>query len=146
MADELTPQELVNRCQDVLAHAWMVRTFVKHSSEVESFPELMQVVRTVFDVSRSLESRVADPAAYFRQLRKKFRRLREAADQFRHDAPVASDHTNFKQAVISMDACITALDGILQVAPSTDPVRPASHPSVGQSLDDNAPPPDDDET
>ncbi len=146
MADELTPQELVNRCQEVLAHAWMVRTFVKHSDEVESFPELMQVVRTVFDVSRSLESRVAEPSAYFRQLRKKFRRLREAADQFRHDAPVASDHTNFKQAVISMDACISELERLLAAAPVTEQARLTGLAGPEPTLDDNASTPDDDET
>ena len=30
--------EIVDECQDVMAHAWMVRTFVKHSEEVEDFP------------------------------------------------------------------------------------------------------------
>ncbi len=29
---------LVERAQAIMAHAWMVRTFVKHSTEVEEFP------------------------------------------------------------------------------------------------------------
>lgn len=113
MGERLTPSAAVARCQEVLAHAWMVRTFVKHSPEVEEFPELMQIARTVFDVSRSLESRVSDPDAYFRQLRKKFRRLREATAAFAVDAPLASDHTNFRQAVISMQACVATLEQLM---------------------------------
>ncbi|MFM7162307.1 MAG: hypothetical protein ACKO3P_18285, partial [Planctomycetaceae bacterium] len=53
--------EGVARCQAILAHAWMVRTFVKHSPEAEEFPELLELPRAVFDLSRALETRVADP-------------------------------------------------------------------------------------
>ena len=81
-----------------------------------------------------------------RQLRKKFRRLREAADQFRHDAPVASDHTNFKQAVISMDACISELERLLAAAPVTEQARLTGLAGPEPTLDDNASTPDDDET
>lgn len=114
MEDTSTPAALVQRCQDIWAHAWMVRTFVKHSSEVEDFPELMQIARMVFDASRSLESRIDDPPAYFRQMKKKLRKLRAAAEQFAHDAPLASDHTNFRQAVISMNACVGGLERLTQ--------------------------------
>lgn len=106
--------DAVARCQTIFAHAWMVRTFVKHSPEVEEFPELMEIARTVFDVSRALETRVDDPAGYFQMLRKKIGKLRKAADQFRHDAPLASAHTNFQQAVISIDASVRDLESTLQ--------------------------------
>src|SRR5204863_3990596 len=95
----LSAEHAVARCQTILAHAWMVRTFVKHSPEVEEFPELMGIVRNVFDLCRSVESRVSDPPAYIHQLRKKLSKLKAAAAQFALDAPVASDHTNFRQAV-----------------------------------------------
>ena len=42
----ISPADDVARCQQLLAHAWMVRTFVKHSPEVEEFPELMGIVRS----------------------------------------------------------------------------------------------------
>lgn len=103
----------VERCQTILAHAWMVRTFIKHSPEVEEFPELMGIVRNVFDLCRSVESRVSDPAAYMHQLRKKLSKLKAAAKQFAHDAPLASDHTNFKQAVVSIDGCVRDLEAIV---------------------------------
>ena len=104
---------LVDECQDVMAHAWMVRTFVKHSEEVEDFPELMGVVRAVFDTSRALETRLQDPAGYIKMLGKKIGRMRRATEQFRGDAPLASTHTNFVQAVRSIDLCVTRLEQLL---------------------------------
>ena len=62
--------DLVDRCQKVMSHAWMVRTFIKHCEEVEDFPELMGIVRTVFDTARALETRVDDPEKYVHMLRK----------------------------------------------------------------------------
>jgi len=109
-----TLQTLVTRCQRVMAHAWMVRTFVKHSDEVEDFPELMGIARAVFDTSRALETRIHDPKAYLRMLRKKIGKLRTAAEQFRGDAPEASTHTNFQQAVVSIDFCIGQLEECLE--------------------------------
>ncbi|MDP1799106.1 MAG: amidohydrolase [Planctomycetaceae bacterium] len=136
--EHLTPIEAVQHCQAIFAHAWMVRTFVKHSPEAEEFTELMQVARVVFDVSRSLESRVEDPPAYFRQLRKKIGSLREAAKQFRVDAPLASDHTNFRQAVISMDACVTEWEQILRTIPSDSPTVPPKVRLPLRALDDGS--------
>ena len=105
--------EIVDECQDVMAHAWMVRTFVKHSEEVEDFPELMGVVRAVFDTSRALETRLQDPAGNIKMLGKKIGRMRRATEQFRGDAPLASTHTNFVQAVRSIDLCVTRLEQLL---------------------------------
>ena len=105
--------EIVEECQDVMAHAWMVRTFVKHSEEAEDFPELMGMVRTVFDTSRALETRRADPPGYIKMLSKKIVGLRRATEQFRIDAPLASTHTNFQQAVRSLDLCVDRLENLL---------------------------------
>lgn len=107
-------QEAVDRCQTLLAHAWMVRTFVKHSDEMDDFPELMNMTRAVFDTSRALETRVDDHDAYLKMLRKKIGKLRKATDQFAIDAPNASLHTNFEQAVISMKACAKELEEVLE--------------------------------
>ncbi len=105
--------EIVDRCQIVLAHAWMVRTFVKHSEEAEDFPDLMGVVRAVFDTARALETRVGDPRGYLRMLSKKIGKLRRAAEEFRGYAAEASTHTNFEQAVISIDACVEEFEQLL---------------------------------
>lgn len=106
--------DTVVRCQNIMANAWMVRTFIKHSDEVEDFPELMGIVRAVFDTAVALETRLEDPDAYRKMLSKKIGRLRKAADQFRIDAPLASTHTNFRQAVISIDFCIAELSELLE--------------------------------
>lgn len=103
--DSHSPEEIVARCQQVMAHAWMVRTFVKHSDEAEDFPEIMGIARMVFDLSLALESRLENPQDYFRMLRKKIGKLRTAVEQFEQDAPVASTHTNFQQAVESIKTC-----------------------------------------
>jgi len=124
MNDAIEPDAAtVERCQTILAHAWMVRTFIKHSSEVEDFPELMGIVRNVFDLCRSVESRVPDPKAYLHQLRKKLSKLKAATEQFAIDAPLASDHTNFRQAVISIQGCVHDLNAIVQ---KFSPPRPAA--------------------
>ena len=104
-----TPQEIIERCERVMSHAWMVRTFIKHCEEVEEFPELMNMARSIFDVSRALETRIDDPTGYFRMLRKKLGRFGRAVEQFRTDAAVASEHMNFRQAVVSIDSCVMEL-------------------------------------
>lgn len=115
-----TLEEVVARCQRVMSHAWMVRTFVKHSEEAEDFPALMGIARTVFDTSRALESRVDDPAGYLKMLRKKIGKLRRAAAQFREDASQASTHMNFQQAVASIDACVEDLAALLELGESLE--------------------------
>lgn len=127
-------EQIVERCQQVMAHAWMVRTFIKHSEEAEDFPELMDIVRAVFDTSRALETRTHDPHAYLQMLRKKIGKLRTAAAQFRHNAAEASSHTNFQQAVVSMDACVAELEHLLETAPppvanSTEEPTERTHPA-----------------
>lgn len=94
-------QSLVVRSQKVMAHAWMIRTFIKHSDEVEDYPELNEMARTIFDVFRAVETQVEDPLSYFRTVRKKLRTLSSAAEQFEKDAWHASTHTNFQQAAIA---------------------------------------------
>ena len=116
-----TPVEIVDRCQKVMAHAWMVRTFIKHSDEIEDFPELMGIVRAVFDTARALETRVDDPVGYLHMLRKKIGKLRSATDQFHVDALEASSHTNFQQAVVSMQACVQELETLLHAPVSESP-------------------------
>ncbi|MEO1995708.1 MAG: amidohydrolase [Planctomycetaceae bacterium] len=112
----MSSKQIVARCQQILAHAWMVRTFIKHSEEVDDFPELMHLARTIFDMSRALETRVGDPPAYVHMLRKKIARLKSAAARFREDSVEASTHTNFRQAVISIDSCVEQLSDILESA------------------------------
>ncbi len=100
-ADLTRLNALVRRSQNVLAHGWMIRTFIKHCDEVEDFPELNDMARTIFDVFRAVETQVDDPRAYFRTIRKKIGQLEKAAEKFRTDAWHASTHTNFQQCAIA---------------------------------------------
>ena len=104
------PCDLARRCEGPLAHAWMVRTFVKHSEETEDFPEIMGIARSVFDLCMALESRTADEKAFRKMLSKKLPKLRRAAEQFAADAPQASTHTNFQQAAVSVLAAVAELE------------------------------------
>lgn len=115
VAESATPEELVLRCQKILSHAWMVRTFIKHSPEVEDFPELMMLARTVFDSCRALETRVESPAEYFKMLGKKIGKLKKAVERFQVDAPLASTHTNFQQAAISIATIADDLTLLLEI-------------------------------
>ncbi|MCA9039252.1 MAG: amidohydrolase [Planctomycetaceae bacterium] len=114
-ADNLTSAQVVERCQQVLSHAWMVRTFIKHGEEVEDYPELMIIVRGVFDISMAVDSRVEDPQEYFKMLKKKLGRFRKVVDEFRDLAVQISTHTNFQQAVASIETCLADLEELLQI-------------------------------
>ena len=112
----MTPEQIVERAQKIMANAWMVRTFIKHSEEAEDFPELMGIVRAVFDISRALETAVDNPQKYLKMLRKKLGKLRTAAGQFRIDAMEASTHTNFVQAVAAIEFNIDELQELLDLS------------------------------
>lgn len=121
--------ELVERSQKVMAHAWMIRTFVKHSDEVDDFPELNEMARTIFDVFRAVETQVQDPAGYFKTVRKKLGKLKGAAEQFEKDAWHASTHTNFQQAAIAAKFLGEQLSEILEQTENLLP-RPVTPPKI----------------
>jgi hypothetical protein len=114
--NDLTLEQLVERFQKTMAHAWMVRTFIKHCDEVDDYPELMGIVRAVFDMSRAIESKSDDPAVYFKFAGKKIGKLRKAAIQFQENAWSASTHTNFQQAVLSVQYSVDQMEVILAAA------------------------------
>ena len=45
----MSPEDAMDRLNVVLAHAWMVRNFLKHADEVQDDEEMLDVHRTVFD-------------------------------------------------------------------------------------------------
>ena len=129
---------LVERSQKVMAHAWMIRTFVKHSDEVEDFPDLNEMARTIFDVFRAVETQVQDPASYFKVVRKKIGKLKSAAEQFAKDAWHASTHTNFQQAVIAARFLAEQLSEIQKEAESLLP-SPVAPPKITMPRSAGAP-------
>lgn len=130
--------KLVERSQRLMSHAWMIRTFVKHSDEVEDFPQLNEMARTIFDVFRAVETQIHEPAGYFKTVRKKLSKLQAAAEQFAKDAWHASTHTNFQQAVIASRFLCEQLSEVLAEAESLLP-KPVAPPKITLPLK-SAPP------
>src|SRR5438876_209404 len=66
----MTPAEAVERCNVLLAHLWMVRTFLKHADEIQEDEELLDVPRTLYDSIRAVEPayQCGDVAEYLRRL------------------------------------------------------------------------------
>src|SRR5262245_18527847 len=47
MIAKLTPSEAMERINTIVAHAWMVRTFLKHAPEFEEDVERMEIPRAI---------------------------------------------------------------------------------------------------
>jgi hypothetical protein len=123
----VTPEQAVERLNLILAHAWMVRQFLKHADEVQDDEELLDVHRTVFDAIRAVEPSYQrrDAAEYLRRLRGKLPKLRRAADLFAREYRRVSDHTNFEMAARSLSFCVQQLDEVLAAVPAS-PGPPAA--------------------
>ncbi|NOY30256.1 MAG: amidohydrolase [Planctomycetes bacterium] len=104
----------MRRAEALLSHVWMVRTFIKHSEEIEDDPELSDQ-RTLYDYLLALGSawQAQDAEAYLRQARKKIGKLRKATDDFAKLQPEVSTHMNFKMAATSLQTAVTALEELL---------------------------------
>ena len=48
----MTPDKAVERLNAILAHAWMIRTFLKHADEIQESAEMLDVPRTLYDAAR----------------------------------------------------------------------------------------------
>jgi hypothetical protein len=114
----MSPDDAMRRIDAILSHVWVVRTFVKHSEEAEDDDELMEVVRVLYDYCLSLGPvwNAQDTAEYLKLARKKFGRLREAAEQFAQLQPQVSDHTNYKMAVRSLATAVDDIGRTLEAA------------------------------
>lgn len=107
--------DLLCRAERLLSHVWMVRTFLKHSPETEDDVEVSQIHRALYDVMLALGPAAAagDYNSYFRLLKKKFRRLREAAESWQRLQPEVSSHMNFRMSVESLTAAVAELEQLL---------------------------------
>ncbi len=115
MISNLTPAEAMERINTIVAHAWMVRTFLKHAPEFEDDVERMEIPRAIFDFARAVETRYAtrDAAGFLKLVRKKLPRLRTAAERLATERTSISNHTNFEQAALSLSGCVQAIEEIL---------------------------------
>jgi hypothetical protein len=111
----MTPEEAVGRLQGVLAHLWMVRTFLKHADEIQDDEVLLDVPRIVFDYVRATEpaAQRGDAREFLHRARGKLAKLRRVAELFAAEHRRVSDHTNFEMASQSLTACVRQIDEVL---------------------------------
>jgi hypothetical protein len=115
----VSPEEAVGRLNTVLAHAWMVRTFLKHADEIQENEAMLEVPRTIFDYVRAVEPAYQrkDYADYLRRLKGKLPKLRRVADYFAAEYRNISDHTNYQMAATSLAGCVRQIEEILGAIP-----------------------------
>lgn len=111
----MTAEQAMERINVILAHAWMVRTYLKHAPEIEGNEEFLKVPRMIFDCVRAVEpsSQRKDAAEFLRRIRGKLGKLRRVAHFFASEFHRVSDHTNFQMAAISLSGCVQQIDEIL---------------------------------
>ena len=115
--------QAVERLNVLLAHAWMVRAFLKHAEEIQDDEEMLDVHRTIFDFIRATEPAFqrGDTGEYLHRLRGKLPKLRRAAEYFAREHRRVSDHTNFQMAALSLNGCVQQIEDVLA---SLDPSGP----------------------
>ena len=115
----MPPEDAMERINGILAHAWMVRTFLKHSDEAQADPEMLEVHRMIFDYIRAVEPsyQARDAAEYLHRARGKLSKLRRSADYFAQEYKRVSDHTNFQMAALSLSRVVAEIEAVLQSEP-----------------------------
>lgn len=110
----MSPEEAVQRLNTVLAHAWMIRTFLKHADEVQQSEEMLEVPRTLYDGIRAVEPahQRGDLAEYLRRLKGKLPKFRRAAEYFVQHFKEFSPHTNFEMAAASLAGVVRQMEEI----------------------------------
>jgi hypothetical protein len=108
--------EAVEQIDNQLAHLWMVRTFIKHSDEAQEDDDLKEVARELYDYILAVApAKLAeDNDAFIKMAKKKFTKLRNAADLYDEIQADVSSHTNFEMANRSLKLVIARIDEILQ--------------------------------
>jgi hypothetical protein len=111
----MTPEVAMERLNVVLAHAWMVRTFLKHSEEIQDDAEMLEVHRMIFDYCRAVEPAYSrkDAKEYLHRIKGKLPKLRKQADFFAQEYRRITDHTNFQMAALSLTGCVQRIDEIV---------------------------------
>ena len=115
----MTPEAAMDRINLILAHAWMVRQFLKHADEVQEDEEMLDVHRMIFDYARAVEPSLQrrDAAEYVRRARGKLSKLKKVAEFFLANYQRASTHTNFQMAAISLKFVVQQIEEVLAQVP-----------------------------
>jgi len=140
----MTPEEAVARLNTILAHAWMIRTFLKHAEEIQESEAMLEVPRTLYDSIRAVEPAFErrDFADYLRRLKGKLPKIRRAADFFAAHFQEFSPHTNFAMAAASLSGVVRqmeeifaavdwdAVNALAKASPPPDPLDDIEIPEV----------------
>ena len=120
----MTAEAAMERINLILAHAWMVRQFLKHADEVQDDEEMLDVHRMIFDFTRAVEPSFQrrDSAEYLRRAKGKLSKLKKVAEFFAENHKRVSDHTNFQMAAISLSFTVQQIEEVLA---QVDAVSPA---------------------
>lgn len=110
----MSPEEAVTRLNTVLAHAWMIRTFLKHADEIQSDEGMLDVPRTLYDSIRAVEPAFqrGDYGDFLRRLKGKLPKLRRVAEHFNAHFKEFSPHTNFEMAAASLLGVVKHMEEI----------------------------------
>jgi hypothetical protein len=126
----MTPDEAVIRLNQLLAHAWMVRTFLKHADEIQGSEEMLAVPRTLYDGIRAVEPAIqrGDIHTYLRRLKGKLAKFRKAAEYFAAHFKEFSPHTNFEMAALSLQGVVRTMEEIFANVIIPPPTKPEPDP------------------
>ena len=111
----MSPEEAMERINVVMAHAWMVRNFLKHADEVQDDEPMLDVHRMIFDFIRAAEPSYQrkDAKEYLHRVRGKLPKLRRVAEYFAQEWRRVSTHTNFEMAAASLTGCVREIEEVL---------------------------------
>ena len=111
----MSPQEAMERLNIILAHAWMVRAFLKHAEEIQDDEEMLEVHRMIFDYIRAVEPgyQRKDAKEYLHRARSKLPKLRRQVEFFAKEWQRVSSHTNFEMAARSLSECVRQIEEVL---------------------------------
>jgi hypothetical protein len=114
----MSPHDRMTKIDELCSHVWMVRTFLKHSEEVEEMEELLDVHRELYDFMHSVGEawKNQDAETYLKQARKKYAKLKQITERFVADRPEISLHTNFEMAARSLAAAVREIGELLSSA------------------------------
>src|SRR5215207_441246 len=121
----MSPADAAERLNVLLAHLWMVRTYLKHADEVVNDEELIEVPRLLYDSIRAVEPAylAGDHATYLRRLKGKLPKLRKGAELFAREYKRVSAHTNFEMASLSLSGAVRQMEEIFAAIQSA-PIEP----------------------
>jgi hypothetical protein len=130
----MKPEEAMERINVIMAHAWMVRNFLKHADEVQEDEGMLDVHRTIFDYIRAAEPAFErkDAKEYLHRVRGKLSKLRRAAEHLEQQWRTVSTHTNFEMASRSLTGCVRAIEEVLALVPRGN-APPADDSATGES-------------